>query len=80
MVLNRERGKGSPPQPNLPAGASHWLKPDGSWQTKDPADKVFKDQDPGTWNKIQRGSKCIWVEAGLVQTENETRKIKHVHK
>ena len=54
MVLNRERGKCSSPQPNLLAGASHWLKPDGSWQTKDPADKVFKDQDPGTWNKIER--------------------------
>lgn len=63
-MLNRERGKGSPPQPNLPAGASHWLKPDGSWQTKDPADKVFKVQDPGTWNKIQRGSKCIWSRLG----------------
>ena len=41
-----------------PTQSSCWCltlaKPDGSWQTKDPADKVFKDQDPGTWNKIER--------------------------
>lgn len=40
----REREGLSSLQPDLPAGVSHWLKPNGSWQTKKPADKVFKDR------------------------------------
>ena len=63
-----EGRKGPPPQPDLPAAASHWLTPNGSWQTKEPADKVFKDQHPGAWNKIERGRECTWVEVGVVQT------------